>query len=449
MRSVASMKVVFFGESTKRQKLIQVLRGRWPDLEPMIAKTVDEGLDLIRNADPALAFIFEDLPDGDVSTAISQIRSGHDIPLMAVLEDREPRSVFWNIELGADDCVVFPLNPSLLLARVTSLLRLVARMTHRGGDKTIKVGDLTIHQASCDVFLRSRRLDLSPTEFKLLTYLAENSGTTLTSEQVGRQMWPRKGEVEPAYKKYVQRLRAKLGDNARNPVWIKTVRGVGYQLTTASGTRQTMQFGSLPRTTGGRVHCEHSTLAEIGRIIGSSLDVDKVYDDFAVNVRTLIPFEGIAINLTEPESGTLTTRYARGVAVAERLQGDTYPLQGTISEKVIGQARPILLNTPDEDELAYEHPGSLPLFRAGYRAFLTVPITFGDAAIGTLSMPSLNRGVYGERHLEVAQRVAAQIAGAVASSQRIQQHLRMEESLRERIGTLERDNAANPSYIQL
>ena len=96
-----------------------------------------------------------------------------------------------------------------------------------------------------------------------------------------------------------------------------------------------------------------------------------------------------------------------------------------------------MLVAHDWDELAYEHPGSLPLFRAGYRAFLTVPINLGDVAIGTLSLPSFEADAYGERHIRVAQQVADQIAGAIASSQRLEQHLRMEESLRERTHILE------------
>ena len=183
---------------------------------------------------------------------------------------------------------------------------------------------------------------------------------------------------------------------------------------------------------------EHSVLAEIGRIIGSSLDIDDVYDDFAATVRTLIPFDGIAIKLYEPVAGTLTTRYARGAPVAERPQGDTFPLKGTISERVIRQRRSVLFTARNEDELAHKHPGTLPLFRAGFRALLTAPINLGDVAIGTLSLPSFEAGAYGERHIGVAQRVADQIAGAIASSQRLEQHLRMEESLRERTHMLER-----------
>ena len=182
---------------------------------------------------------------------------------------------------------------------------------------------------------------------------------------------------------------------------------------------------------------KHSVLAEIGRIIGSSLDIDDVYDDFAATVRTLIPFDGIAIMVNEPVAEMLTTRYARGIPVAERLEGDTYPLKGTISELVIRQRSPVLLAPHDGDEMAHEHPGTLPLFRAGYRAFLTAPINLGGVTIGTLSLPSFEAGPYGERHIAVAQQVADQIAGAIASSLRLEQHLRTEESLRERTQMLE------------
>ncbi|MDA0771118.1 MAG: helix-turn-helix domain-containing protein [Chloroflexi bacterium] len=70
---------------------------------------------------------------------------------------------------------------------------------------------------------------LTPTEFKLLYLLAKNRHMTLSQEFIQRVIWADDIEAGDTLKKYVQRLRRKLGDDARNPIWIKTVHGVGYR----------------------------------------------------------------------------------------------------------------------------------------------------------------------------------------------------------------------------
>ena len=183
----------------------------------------------MKSEDPDLVFIHE-WPDAEVSSAIKQIRRHHDTPLVVAVRDADERTIVKTIELGADECLGLPLNPDLLFARVTSVLRLFERATKRRSHKQLTIGDLTIHPDSQDVFIGGRALNLSSTEFRLLYVLALNNGMTLTEEQAARDIWPDTADVSQALKKYVQRLRAKLGDNARRPRWVRTVRGVGYQL---------------------------------------------------------------------------------------------------------------------------------------------------------------------------------------------------------------------------
>ena len=75
----------------------------------------------------------------------------------------------------------------------------------------------------------SSRLSLTPTEFKLLHLLARNRHVTLPQTLIKRTVWSDDVQAGAALKKYVQRLRRKLGDDARNPLWIKNVHGVGYR----------------------------------------------------------------------------------------------------------------------------------------------------------------------------------------------------------------------------
>ena len=109
-------------------------------------------------------------------------------------------------------------------------LRLFERATKRRSHRQISIGDLAIDPDRHDAFIGGRALNLSATEFRLLYVMASNCGTTLTEEQAALDVWPGRVGVSQTLKKYVQRLRAKLGDNPRHPRRVKTIRGIGYQL---------------------------------------------------------------------------------------------------------------------------------------------------------------------------------------------------------------------------
>ncbi len=84
-----------------------------------------------------------------------------------------------------------------------------------------------------------------------------------------------------------------------------------------------------------RLAQENAIMAEIGRIIGSTLNIDEVYERFAEEVRKLISFDRIAINLVHSEDHTLTVAYTTGVEIPERFHGDTVSLTGTFTEEVM------------------------------------------------------------------------------------------------------------------
>ena len=93
----------------------------------------------------------------------------------------------------------------------------------------IQCGDLLINSDTYEAYLGSKRLQLTPTEFKLLHLLARNRNMTLSQDFIQRILWVGEVNAGDTLKKYIQRLRRKLGEDARNPTWIKTVHGVGYR----------------------------------------------------------------------------------------------------------------------------------------------------------------------------------------------------------------------------
>jgi DNA-binding response OmpR family regulator len=224
------VKVLFFSQDTNKvEQLVLALRLRWPDLRPLVASDGKTALDVVENESPELAVLCEDLPDMSIAAAIKEIRRFSDIPLMVAAEGDDEMAVVRALELGSDDYIRLPCDLMEVMARVVALMRRVGLTKQRSDEVPIRCGDLLINPATYEVFLSATRLMLTPTEFKLLYLLAKNRHMTLSQEFIQRVIWADDIEAGEALKKYIQRLRRKLGDDARNPTWIKTVHGIGYR----------------------------------------------------------------------------------------------------------------------------------------------------------------------------------------------------------------------------
>jgi len=162
---------------------------------------------------------------------------------------------------------------------------------------------------------------------------------------------------------------------------------------------------------------ENEVIAEIGRIISSTLHIEEVYEGFAKEVRKLIPFDKISINIVDFEKNTVTLPYVTGKPVAGRNVNDVFPLAGSFTEGVIKQKRGIIFHPANEDEVISRFPGHLPVYRAGLRSAMMVPLITKGKAIATLNFMAESANAYAEHYLRLAEKVANQIAGAVANAQ--------------------------------
>jgi len=179
-----------------------------------------------------------------------------------------------------------------------------------------------------------------------------------------------------------------------------------------------------------RIAQENTIMAEIGRIISSSLNIDEVYDRFTEEVRKLIPFDRIVINLTDFKNNTSTTAYAAGIDVQGRQAGDVFSLAGSIHDYIITTRSSVLIQTEDEVEVLSRFPALLSTFRAGFRSMLSIPLISKDQVIGVLHIRSTKSNAYTERDVKLAERVGNQIAGAIANAQLFAERERSEEALR-------------------
>ena len=175
---------------------------------------------------------------------------------------------------------------------------------------------------------------------------------------------------------------------------------------------------------------ENSIMAEIGRIISSTLNIDEVYALFSAKVKTLLPYDRIAVNLINNDGTTLVNRYLEGNPAPGRNLGEVFPVAGTITGAMIQSRAGSIIDSQNEDEMATKYAGLLPEFKAGFRSFLSIPLISRDKVIGGLHFRSKRFRSYSEKDLKLAQSIASQIAGAIANAQLYGRLSETEESLR-------------------
>ncbi|MGH2542429.1 MAG: PAS domain S-box protein, partial [Ardenticatenaceae bacterium] len=155
-----------------------------------------------------------------------------------------------------------------------------------------------------------------------------------------------------------------------------------------------------------RLAHENAMMAEVGRIIGSSLNLDDVYEGFAEQVREIIPFDRISIGLVNEANGTFIDSYAMGLPVPNRGFGVVSPLAKSVTSELVRTRQGFIIDIESEDELAERFPLLVPGFRAGLRTTLSVPLISKDEVMGALHFQSIMPDAYTERELALAGRVA-------------------------------------------
>jgi two-component system phosphate regulon response regulator PhoB len=194
---------------------------------------IASGEDAIREAresQPDLVLLDLLLPSVDgldvCKTLKSDPRTRH-IPIIMVTAKSEEADVVTGLELGADDYLTKPFSPRVLLARIRAVLRRKAKPEEADDSGTIRIRNLVIHPGRHEVLLDGKPLELTFTEFRLLSFLARKPGWAFSRAQIVDAV---KGEDYPVTERSVDvqvvGLRKKLGPMGN---YIETVRGVGYR----------------------------------------------------------------------------------------------------------------------------------------------------------------------------------------------------------------------------
>ncbi|HJE83126.1 response regulator transcription factor [Megasphaera hexanoica] len=208
-------------EQLMRQLVVDFLQPEGYEL--IEAADGKEALELYQKEHPDLVLLDVMMPGYDGWTVCREIRRESAVPIMMLTAKGEEIDQLFAYDLGVDEYITKPFSPKILVAKIKALLRRVQKE-----QEVQKIEDgVSIDQDARQVVLDGKNIDLSPTEYKLLTYLVSNAGKALSRRQILNKVWNYDyyGDLRTV-DTHINRLRIKLGDKGK---YIQTVRGYGYR----------------------------------------------------------------------------------------------------------------------------------------------------------------------------------------------------------------------------
>jgi two-component system alkaline phosphatase synthesis response regulator PhoP len=199
------------------------------DYQVVTAKNGREALLVTRHEKPDLIILDLTMPEMDGLEFTRRVRQEKNTPIIMLTARVEETDRIIGLELGADDYVPKPFSPREIVARVRAVLRRVRPEPER--PEVLRVGDLILDQNEHSLTAAGRPIELTPTEFDLLTILMMNPGRAYSRMELLERL---QGEAYAPYERtvdaHIKNLRAKIEGDPTHPRYILTVFGVGYKL---------------------------------------------------------------------------------------------------------------------------------------------------------------------------------------------------------------------------
>ncbi|MEX2281707.1 MAG: response regulator transcription factor [Gemmatimonadota bacterium] len=157
-----------------------------------------------------------------------------DLPVIVLTARRDEADRVKGLELGADDYITKPFSPRELVLRVGAVLRRAQSAPVEGSTRLLRGGGVIVDLNAMAVTVEHELVDLTPTEYRLLTTLLERRGRVQSRQQLLELAWDIQARIETrTVDMHVQRLRTKLGPSGK---WVETVRGFGYRFKAREGS---------------------------------------------------------------------------------------------------------------------------------------------------------------------------------------------------------------------
>lgn len=190
------------------------------------------GVTCAREHNPHLIVLDIRLPDGSGFDFCRQMRQMKlKQPILMLTARREELDKVLGLEMGADDYVTKPYSLQELRSRIRALLRRAYGELAMTNNEVLRAADLTIDRTGGQVMRGGQAVNLTPTEFRLLTFLVQNRGQALTRKQILDAVWGYTAEIESerTVNVHIRRLREKIEHDPGHPTLILTVPGIGYR----------------------------------------------------------------------------------------------------------------------------------------------------------------------------------------------------------------------------
>ncbi|MFH0066373.1 response regulator transcription factor [Peribacillus sp. NPDC056705] len=198
----------------------------------------EQGLEAAVDIRPDLVVLDLMLPKMDGLEVCKQLRQQKiNIPILMLTAKDDEFDKVLGLELGADDYLTKPFSPREVVARIKAILRR-SQLQANGMDSSqdledglLKLGELKVFPERYEAFFDEQQLELTPKEFELLLYLAKNKGRVLTRDQLLSAVWNYDFAGDSRIVDvHISHLREKIEKDTKKPLYIKTIRGLGYKL---------------------------------------------------------------------------------------------------------------------------------------------------------------------------------------------------------------------------
>ncbi|MEH7286437.1 response regulator transcription factor [Priestia megaterium] len=188
-------------------------------------------MDILKKQKIDLIILDVMMPGMNGIDACLKIREEHNMPIIFLSAKTEDMDKIHGLASGAEDYVTKPFNPLELMARVKSQLRRYYMAPEKDNSSPfLEKGDLKVDKKRNEVFVRDREVRLTPKEFQILSLLLRHQGQVFSIQQIYEAVWK-----EPFYKSdntimvHMTKIRDKIEENPKRPIYIQTVWGVGYK----------------------------------------------------------------------------------------------------------------------------------------------------------------------------------------------------------------------------
>ncbi|RRN74230.1 DNA-binding response regulator [Peribacillus simplex] len=198
----------------------------------------EQGLQAAVDIRPDLVVLDLMLPKMDGLEVCKQLRQQKiNIPILMLTAKDDEFDKVLGLELGADDYLTKPFSPREVVARIKAILRRSqfqsngSESSNDQEDGLLKLGELKVFPDRYEAFFDEQQLELTPKEFELLLYLAKNKGRVLTRDQLLSSVWNYDFAGDSRIVDvHISHLREKIEKDTKKPLYIKTIRGLGYKL---------------------------------------------------------------------------------------------------------------------------------------------------------------------------------------------------------------------------